>query len=85
MNKKIAIISAILENPAKCQAEFNNVVSGYSDIILGRMGLPLKDKGVSVISITLLGDMDRINALTGKIGKIEHVTVKTAVSKKEII
>lgn len=84
MSKKIAVVSAILENPEMCQAEFNSIVSSYHDIVLGRMGLPLREKGVSVISITLFGEMDSINALTGKIGKIENVTVKTAVSKKEI-
>ena len=47
------------------------------------MGIPF-DEGVSVISITVLGDMDEINGFTGRLGIIPHVQVKTAISKKEL-
>lgn len=80
---KIAVISAILEEPKGCQEEFNNVVSTFRGSIKGRMGIPLEN-GISVVSITLAGEMDQINSLTGKLGNIEGVTVKTAISKKEI-
>ncbi|WP_101773297.1 TM1266 family iron-only hydrogenase system putative regulator [Peptostreptococcus faecalis] len=84
MEKKVAVISAILEEPLVCQKEFNEIVSTYQDIVRGRMGIPFKNESMSVVSITVLGDMDKINAMTGKLGKIEHVTVKTAVSKKKV-
>ena len=45
------------------------------------MGLPLKDKCMSVISITVVGTMDQINTMTGRLGNLEGVTVKTAVSR----
>ena len=80
--KKIAVISAILEEPEKCQQEFNEVVSSFRGSIKGRMGIPLE--GVSVISITLIGDLNEINSLTGKLGNIKGVMVKTAISKKEL-
>lgn len=80
--KKIAVVSAILEEPEKCQQEFNEVVSSFRGSIKGRMGIPLE--GVSVISITLIGDLNEINSLTGKLGNIKGVMVKTAISKKEL-
>jgi putative iron-only hydrogenase system regulator len=81
--RKIAVISAILEEPAKCQQEFNDVVASFKGIIRGRMGIPFEE-GISVISITVIGDLNEINSLTGKLGNIEHVSVKTSISKKEI-
>ncbi|MEG2353671.1 MAG: iron-only hydrogenase system regulator [Clostridium sp.] len=80
---KIAVISAILENPNQCQKEFNEVVSIFRGSVRGRMGIPF-DEGISVVSITVTGNLDEINSLTGKLGNIEGVTVKTAIAKKEI-
>ncbi|MFZ5944839.1 MAG: TM1266 family iron-only hydrogenase system putative regulator [Bacillota bacterium] len=82
--KKIAVISAILEEPRLCQHQFNDVVSSFSGIIKGRMGIPFESEKIAVISLTVVGTLDEINSLTGKLGKIEHVLVKTAVSKKEV-
>jgi putative iron-only hydrogenase system regulator len=80
---KIAVISAILENPTECQEEFNKVVASFRGSIRGRMGIPFEE-GISVIALTLTGDLDDINSLTGKIGNINGVTVKTAISKTEV-
>lgn len=80
---KIAVISSILEEPTKYQKQFNEVVASFRGSIRGRMGLPL-DEGVSVISITVTGDLDDINSLTNKLDNIEGVMVKTVISKKEI-
>jgi len=83
--RKIAVISAILEEPDKCQNEFNEIVSNYKEIIKGRMGIPFEDANLSVICIMVMGELDEINAFTGKLGKLEHVLVKTSISKKEIL
>lgn len=82
--KKIAIISAILENPAECQKEFNEVVSSYQKLIRGRLGIPFQEENMAAVSLTVIGTMDEINSFTGKLGKISQVSVKTAVSKKEL-
>lgn len=82
--KKIAVISAILEEPNFCQKEFNDVVSDYKGIVKGRMGIPFEEEGIAVISLTVAGELNDINSLTGKLGNINHVLVKTAISKKEI-
>ncbi len=82
--RKIAIISAILENPGECQKEFNETVHQYQKMIRGRLGVPFPEENIGAVSLTVMGTMDEINSFTGKLGKIEHVSVKTAVSKKEI-
>ena len=80
---KIAVISAILEEPKLCQEKFNSIVSEFRGSIRGRMGIPF-DEGISVISLTVTGDINDINSLTGKLGNIKGVTVKTAIAKKDI-
>ncbi|RKD22399.1 putative iron-only hydrogenase system regulator [Caminicella sporogenes DSM 14501] len=84
MKRRIAVISAILENPTETQGEFNRIVSNFKDIIKGRMGIPYDELGISVISIVVMGTINDINSLTGKLGNIKGVTVKTSISKKEI-
>ena len=82
--KRIAVISAILEDPIRNSLKFNDIVSNYQLIIRGRMGLPFQENNISVVSLTVCGLLDEINELTGKLGNISGVTVKTAISKKEI-
>lgn len=81
---RVAVISAVLDEPEKCQQEFNKILGNFKNIIKGRMGIPFEDEGVSVISVIVVGDMDTINNLTGRLGKVPSVTVKTSVSKKEL-
>jgi putative iron-only hydrogenase system regulator len=78
--ERIAVIGAILEHPETSQKAFNETVSAYRKIIKGRMGIPFDEAEIAVVSITLRGDLDTINALTGKLGKLPGITVKTAVS-----
>jgi len=84
LKKRIAVISAILDNPEKTQFEFNKIVSEYKNIIRGRMGIPFQEEGVSVISIIVVGTLDEINSFTGKLGNIHNCVVKTSISKKEL-
>jgi putative iron-only hydrogenase system regulator len=78
--KRIAVIGAVLEKPQISQGTFNEIVSQYKGIIKGRMGIPFDDEDVAVVALTVRGDLDDINALTGKLGKLPMVSVKTAVS-----
>jgi len=82
--KRIAVIGAVLDEPKNSRELFNSIISENSDIVKGRFGLPFDEQNIGVISVTVVADMDRINTLTGKLGKIPGVSVKTAVSKKEI-
>lgn len=84
MKKRIAVISAILEEPGKIQFDFNKIVSNYKDIIRGRIGIPFHEDGISVVSIIVVGTLDKINSLTGKLGNLNSCIVKNSISKKEI-
>jgi putative iron-only hydrogenase system regulator len=77
---RIAVVGAILEKPRESQQKFNETVASFRGIIKGRMGIPFDAEDAAVISITLQGELDEINALTGRLGRLPGVTVKTAVS-----
>jgi len=82
--KKIGVISAVLDDPVRTNQKFNDIVSDFQGIIRGRMGIPFSEEHISVVSLTVCGDLDEINELTGKLGNIAGVTVKTAISKKTL-
>lgn len=82
--KRIAVIAAVLEEPKQCQQAFNNVVAAFNGVIKGRMGIPLEEYRISVVTLTVIAELNEINSLTGKLGKISGVTVKTAINTKEL-
>ncbi|MHB1484348.1 MAG: TM1266 family iron-only hydrogenase system putative regulator [Saccharofermentanales bacterium] len=79
METRIGVIGIILENPEHDAAKVNEIISQYSQIVVGRMGIPYRNKGVSVIALTVDGNNDQIGALTGKIGQLPQVTVKSTL------
>ncbi len=81
---KVAIISAILETPLESQKKFNELISSFSGMVKGRMGIPMPEYGMSVITITIVGSADEINKMTGQLGQLKGVHVKTSISKKEV-
>jgi len=58
----------------------NNIISEHSDLILGRQGIPLRDRSTNVISLVLEGDTDRMGSLTGKLGRMPGVKVKSVLA-----
>ena len=80
MEKKLGIIGIVVEDLTKAD-EVNAVIHEYNELIVARMGIPYKDRGVSVISLLIDGDTDAMNALTGQIGRIENVTAKSMIQK----
>ncbi len=81
MEKRIGLLGVIVENEGSVE-ELNRILHDYARIIIGRMGIPYPERGVSVISLVLDGTNDEIGALSGKLGRLEGVSVKTALSKK---
>ncbi len=79
--KRIAVLSVIVENREHSAEKVNALLSEYGEWIVGRMGIPYHAKGVSVICVVLDADASSINALTGKLGRLEGVTAKTLFSK----
>lgn len=58
----------------------NLLMSDYSDIILARQGLPFRDKGIHIISLIVEGTTDEIGALTGKLGRLKGIQVKSVLT-----
>ncbi|MBD5632739.1 MAG: iron-only hydrogenase system regulator [Clostridia bacterium] len=78
---RLAVISIIVEDRAE-SPKINTLLSEYGEYIAGRMGVPYKNKGVSVICVVIDAPMEVLNTLTGKIGMLKGVTAKTLTSKK---
>jgi len=81
MEKRIAVVGIIIEDIEKSM-EVNEILHEFGNIIVGRIGIPYRDKGISVISIIIDGSVDDISAMTGRIGKLKGVSVKAAITKK---
>lgn len=79
MQKRIAVMSIIVENSDSTQ-ELNTILHNASEFIIGRMGIPYREKNISVISVVIDAEQNVIAALSGKIGNLDGVTVKTAYS-----
>jgi len=80
MEEKVALIGIIVEDFNMAE-NVNSILHSYGNIIVGRMGLPFKEKGVNVISIIVSAPSQEINALTGKLGMIKNVTAKALYAK----
>ena len=80
MEKRIGVVAILVESRENVDT-VNKLLSNYSQIVVGRMGIPYKEKNLSVISIIVDGTTDEIGALTGKLGRLQGVTVKSALTK----
>ena len=72
-------MSIIVESPESVET-LNSLLHEYGQYIIGRMGLPYREKNINIISIAIDAPQDMISALSGKIGKLPGVSVKTAFS-----
>ena len=79
MDSRIAVLSIIIENQDSVEA-LNNFLHESSRYIIGRMGIPCRDKGVFIISVAIDAPQNVISTLAGKIGRLDGVSIKTAYS-----
>lgn len=79
MDTRIAVIAIIVEKYEAAEA-LNTLLHEYGSYIIGRMGIPYPKRGVNIISVAIDAPQDVINALSGKIGRLEGVTSKAAYS-----
>lgn len=79
METRVAHIGIIVEKSESAE-KINAILHDYAPWILGRMGLPYREKGISIISIAVDAPQDVISTLSGKIGRLEGVSAKTAYS-----
>lgn len=81
--KRIGVVGIVVSDRNAVQP-LQAVLSDFSDIIVGRMGIPLAENNVSVISLIIRGSNERVGALTGKIGRLDSVNVKSVLNTIEI-
>ena len=79
MTTRVAVMSIIVENPESVE-KLNHILHENGSYIIGRMGIPYRQKGINIISIALDAPQDAISAMSGKIGSLPGVSVKTAYS-----
>lgn len=77
MQNRVAVMSVIVEN-ADTVERLNAMLHEHSEYIIGRMGIPYRQRGISIISIAIDAPQDLISALSGRIGRLEGVSIKTA-------
>ena len=78
--KRVAVISIIVEEPDRVN-QINEILHSASDYIIGRMGIPYREKDINIISIVIDAPVNAINNVSGKLGRLSGVTAKTAYSK----
>ena len=79
MTTRVGVISLIVEDESSVGA-LNEVLHNYGEYIVGRMGIPYRQRGVNIISVAIDAPQDVISALSGKIGKLKGISAKTALS-----
>ena len=80
METRVAVISIIIENPESVQT-LNELLHQYSPYIIGRMGIPYREKNLSILSVAMDAPQPVISALAGKLGMLPGVSTKTLYSK----
>ena len=80
MESRIAAIAILVETPESVEV-LNAILHDFSCYILGRMGIPDRDRGVNVICLALDAPMDVVNALTGKLGRLPGVSAKAVTPR----
>lgn len=78
---RIALVGIMVENP-ELSEEINRILHDYRDFIVGRMGIPYPKQNVCIISVVVDAPNDAISSLTGKLGMLSGISVKTVYSKK---
>lgn len=82
MEKRVALIGIIVEN-GESAAQINNILHEYADNIVARLGVPYRERSVSIISIVIDAPQNDISTLSGKLGRLEGVNVKTMYTKQK--
>ncbi|MBQ9050821.1 MAG: iron-only hydrogenase system regulator [Lachnospiraceae bacterium] len=79
METRVAVISIIVGNEDAAQ-KINDILHEYREYVIGRMGIPYRSKGISIISVAVDAPQEKISALSGRIGRLPGISAKTAYS-----
>ncbi|MGN0710358.1 MAG: TM1266 family iron-only hydrogenase system putative regulator [Anaerovoracaceae bacterium] len=77
---RVALLGIIIDNNQSAE-KLNGLLGEYRQYIIGRMGIPYEKKGISIISIAMDAPADIVSALSGKIGRLDGVSIKAVYSK----
>ena len=80
MEKRIGVLGIIVEDMSST-TQLNAILHNYADVIIGRLGVPYREKNINVISIIIEGTAEQINALSDKLNEIQGVNVTSNLSK----
>ena len=81
MSQRIGTVTIIITDRINQSVRVNEILSKHADIIIGRMGLPYSSKKISIICLIVNGSTDQLGSLTGQLGSIEGVQVKSVMAK----
>ena len=81
MEKRLGFVGIIIEDRKKAAHAVNDVLSEYGDLIVARVGLPYKERSCSVITLIVDATTDELGSMTGKLGALDGVSVKSALTK----
>lgn len=81
METRVAVLSIIIERPEAVDS-LNALLHEYRDYIIGRMGIPYRQKGINIICVAMDAPMDTINALSGALGRLQGISAKATYSNK---
>ena len=84
METRVAVLAIIVKESASVAA-LNDFLHQYGDFIIGRMGIPYRQRGVNVISVAMDAPADVISALSGKIGSLPGITAKTVYAPEDAL
>jgi len=79
MKNRICVIGIVIKDRKTTAELINKILSDFGEIVVGRLGIPYREKKISVISVIVDGTNDQIGALTGKLGQVKNVKVKSAI------
>lgn len=82
MSKRIAVVSIIIED-TESAGEVNAILHDFGNYIVGRMGIPYRDRGISIICVVIDAEENIISSISGKLGMLHGVSAKTAIAKSK--
>ncbi len=81
MEQRLGVIGIVVENREDVCVPLNEILSSYGHVVVGRMGIPYRERGVSLMALLVDGTTDELGALSGKLGALPGVSVKVSLTK----
>ncbi|MFW5980701.1 MAG: TM1266 family iron-only hydrogenase system putative regulator [Halanaerobiaceae bacterium] len=84
MDKRIGVIGIVIEDRKKVNTRLNQILSEFGNMIIGRMGVPSQELELAMIALIVEGTTDEVSAMTGQLGNLPGITLKSALTSKKI-